>query len=180
MRPVEILLTDDLALKARFAIDSILADDNYVMTDEEEADFKRLAVFLGQVATNPAQFKPQGKNALRVRSIVRSMRGAAQPQSRKNKRKIRQHNRQGYAKWRRRERKRLVEEFNRARELYEQDAREAAEYWAEVEERVAKQTQYDVVTLDGQTVLAGIPAEFIRLTESGEPAFPQLIVVGGE
>lgn len=179
MQPVEILLTDELALKARLAIDSILADDNYVMEDEEEADFKRLAVFLGQVATHPESFRPQGKNATRVRSLVRKAKGAAQPQSRRNKRKARQEKRQGYAKWRRREQKALAEKFNAAREIYEQEAREAEEYHAEQIARLEKQPKYKVVSMDGRVIVDEIPAEFI-LKQDDEPAFPQLIVVGSE
>lgn len=179
MQPVQIVLTDDLALKARLAIDNILADENYVLKEEEEADYQRLAVALGQVAANPSAFPVTGKLAPSIRRVVRVAKGAAQPQSRRNKRKVRQQNRQGYAKWRRRERRRLVEEYNRAREIYEAEAREAEEAWAEIEARLEKQPKYSVVTLDGQTLVGEIPAEFIR-KEDGSPAFPQLIVVGGE
>lgn len=182
MRPVQIVLTDDLALKARLAIDNILADDNYVLTEEEEADYKRLAVAFGQVAANPSAFPVTGKMAPTIRRLTRAARraaspGVAQPQSRRNKRKARQEKRQGYAKWRRRERRALVEQFNRARELYEAEAREAEALWAKEQERLDKQQKFNVIGPDGKILVAEVPAEkIVRL--DGEPAFPKLVVVG--
>lgn len=177
--PVQVALTDDLALKARLAIDSLLADENYQFEDDERADFERLAVFLGQVATNPGQFRPQGKLAKSVRRVTRRVAGQAQPQSRRNRRKARQERRQGYAKRRRQERRALAERFNAAREVYEAERKEMEEIAAEQAARWERQAKYRIVTPDGDVYLDEIPAELIQTAE-GEPAFKQLIVVGGE
>lgn len=179
MRPVEIVLTDEQALMARLALDSLVSDDNYVMSEEETAEFERLSAFLGIVAEYPHKFPVTGKQAASVRSAVRRVRGAAQPQSRKNKRKARQERRQRYSKWRRRERKALAEQFNQAREIYEAEAKEVEAYWDELEQRIEKQAKFNIVTANGDTLVAGVPAEFIR-KDDGTPAFPQLIVLGGE
>lgn len=177
--PVQVALTDDLALKSRLAIDSILADDNYQFEDEERADFERLAVFFGQVATNPGGFRPQGKMAKSLRKVTRRVAGPSQPQSRRNRRKARQQRRQGYSKWRRRERRALVEQYNQARATYEQERKEMEEMAAADEARWEKQRKFRIVTPDGQVLVDEIPEELIQTVE-GEPAFPKLIVVGGE
>lgn len=177
--PVQVALTDDLALKARLAIDSILGDENYQFEDDERADFERLAVFFGQVAANPGTFRPQGKMATSLRKVTRRMAGPAQPQSRRNRRKARQQRRQGYAKWRRRERRALAERYNAAREVYEAERKEMEELAAADEARWEKQRRFRIVTPDGNVLVDEIPEELIQTVE-GEPAFPKLIVVGGE
>lgn len=177
--PVQVALTDDLALKARLAIDSILADENYEFEDEERADFERLAVFLGQVATNPGQFRPQGKLAKSVRRVTRRVAGQAQPQSRRNKRKSRQERRQGFAKRRRAERREMAARFNAAREVYEAERQEMDEIAAEQAARFERQAKYRIVSPTGDVFMDDIPAELIQ-TADGEPAFKQLLVIGGD
>lgn len=162
---------------ARYAIDALLADENHITTEEERDEFQRLAVFLGQVATSPEAFPPQGKNATRIRGIVRRAKGPAQPQSRKNKRKERQERRQGAAKRRRQERREFTAAYNEALAKVEADMREAEEAQRALEERIAKQPKFTIKAVDGRVILTDIPAEAI-LREDGEPAFPTIIVPG--
>lgn len=177
MQPVQIALTDDLALKARLALDHLLADEEHVqLTDEERADFERLAVIFGQVATHPEQFKPTGRLAARIKKVGRRVQGPAQPQSHRNKRKARQERRQRYHKWRRRERKALAEMHNRAMEQYERERQEMEAFYRAVEERIASQPKFQIKDIHGNIVLSDIPAEAI-LNAEGEPAFPQSKIV---
>lgn len=155
---------------ARAALDIVLGDpEKYVMADEERADFQRLAVFLGEAAANPAAFPVTGEMATRVRSIVRRAKGPAQPQGRKNRRKLRQEKRQGFAKRRRAERRGMTEAYNAALTQYEAETEEAREAQAALEARIASQPKYNVVAENGQVILAEIPAEFIKPVEADQP-----------
>lgn len=176
MRFAEIVITDQQAVMARYAIDALLADENHITTEEERADFERLAVFLGQVATSPEAFPLQGKNATRIRSVVRRAKGPAQPR-RKPKRHARLEKRQGRQKFLRENRRELAAQYNEARAKVEADMREAEEFLAAAQERIAKQPKFSIKDVHGKVVLSDIPAEAI-LREDGEPAFPQIIVPG--
>lgn len=174
--PVEIVLTDEQALMASVALDSLISDENYELTEEEEAEFERLSALLKIAAQYPSKFPVTGKLAPSVRKAVRRVKGAAQPKP-VNARKARQERRQGYAKERRRLRREHSEAYNRAVEQYEAEARERAEIAAEQETRWTSQPQYKIVAPEGDVIVDNIPAELIQTAE-GEPAFPKLIVVG--
>lgn len=150
----------------------MLADpERYVMEEEERADFERLAVFLGAAAAQPSRFRPQGKNASRVRSIVRKAKGPAQPQSRRNKRKARQAERQRFAKFRRAQRREMVAAYNAAVEAMEADRAEAEAYMREIEEQIKGQPRVDIVDPTGQQILGGVPISFIKLDGKPLPEF---------
>lgn len=177
MQFAEIVVTDQQALMARLALDTMLADpERYAMEDEERADFERLAVFLGQVAQSPGSFPVSGKNAARIRSIVRRAKGPAQP-ARKPKRHARLEQRQHRAKFLRTNRRELAEQYNAAVATFEADRIEAEEFMRAAEERIAGQPKFAVKDMAGNIVLADIPAEAI-LNAEGEPAFPQIILPG--
>lgn len=161
---------------ARYAIDALLADENHITTDEERADFERLAVFLGQVAASPESFPLTGKNASRIRSVIRRAKGPAQP-PRKSKRHARLEKRQGRQKFLRENRRELAAQYNAARQQMEDEMREAEEHIRATEERIAKQPKFSIKDANGNIALSDIPAEAI-LREDGEPAFPQIIVPG--
>lgn len=161
---------------ARYAIDVLLEDENHITTDEERTEFERLAVFLGQVAASPELFPPTGKNANRIRSIVRRVKGPAQP-PRKPKRHARLEKRQGRQKFLRQHRRELAAEYNSAREKFELERAEMEEMIRATEERIAKQPKFQIKDVQGNVVVRDIPAEAI-LREDGEPAFPQIIVPG--
>jgi hypothetical protein len=173
----EIVITDQQASIARLALDTMLADEErFVMTDEERVDFERLAVFMGQVAASPDAFPVTGKNAARIRSIVRRTKGPSQT-PRKPKRHARLEQRQSRQKFLRKHRRELAEQYNVARQQMEDEMREADELIRAAEERIASQPKFSIKDVQGNVVLHDIPAEAI-LREDGEPAFPQIIVPG--
>ena len=147
------------------------------MEDEERAEYERLATFMGQVYTNPEAFPVMGESATKIRSIVRKAKGAAQPQSRRNKRKARQEQRQSRQKFLRQHRREFAQAYNEAREKMEAEMREAEEVMRAAEERIATQPKFQIKNVNGQVVLTDVPAEAI-LNAEGEPAFPQIILPG--
>lgn len=165
MQFVQVVLTDDQALLARAALDLILNDpERYVMTDEERADYERLAVFLGHVAQNPSEFPVTGKMATSVRKAVRRIAGPAQPQSRRRKRS------QGQQKRDRKARRELVAAYNEAVARMEAERQEAEEAHRELLERIEPQPKYRVVSAGGEVILDGVPAEFIQPVDEDGPA----------
>jgi hypothetical protein len=160
----QILLSDEQALMTRLALDLILNDpERYQMTDEERADYERLAVFFGTVAAEPSRFAPTGERARTVKSIVRRAKGPAQPASRRKPRS------QGQQKRDRAARREAVEMFNAAREAYLKDQQDLEEYMREQQERYESARKWDIYNDAGQLVLAGVPEYALRLP-SGETA----------
>lgn len=106
--------------------------------------YEALAAFFQDVADEPLKYRPTGKAATSVRKIVRGLKGPAQPQSRRNKRKARQEKRMGAAKRRRREQAQLTAEFNAARERIEKDMAEMEEAYRE--ELEAKQIRINEIS----------------------------------
>ncbi len=177
MQFAEIVITDQQAGLARVVIDIALGDpDRFVMTDEERADYERLAVFLGQVATNPEAFPVTGKNAAKIRGIIRKANGPAQP-TRKPKRHARLEKRQSRQKFLRKNRRELAVQYNEAVAKVESDRAEMEQIQAEIEARIATQPKFQIKDVNGRIIVADVPAEAI-LRADGEPAFPQIIVPG--
>jgi len=165
MQLTQLLLADEQALKVRLAIDLVLQDpERFVMTDEERNEYERLAVFFGTVASDPSRFAPTGEMAQTVKSLVRRARGPAQPQSGRNKRKVRQERRQGFAKRRRAQRREFAEAYNAAVERVERD----------MAEKYDKEPKFMILRADGVPIMTDIPASMvvpmvdqIRETEEG-------------
>lgn len=179
MQFVETLITDDQALKIRLALDLILQDpDRYVMTDEERDEYQRLAVFYGVVATDPSRFAPTGKNAQTVKSIVRRVKGPAQPQSRRNRRKMRQERRRAHQKLMRSQRREFAEQYNAAMQTLRSEAEEAGRAAAEVEERFAAEPKVMVLAADGTPVMRGIPASMVVPEPESLDEAPKIILPG--
>jgi hypothetical protein len=148
----------------------ILEDEHYVLTEAEENDYKRLAMYLGAVLQNPSAFTPTGDRATKVKTLLRGMK-VAQPTTRANKRKARQDKRIATQKARRADRQYAVAEHNRVRELMEAEAQEAAEARAELEAKLSLEPRVDVLTVDGNVLVAGVPVSMLRPVEpeqSGE------------
>lgn len=177
MRFVQLLLTDEQAewtaaalrdaekdLKAQL---DELGDDAEMWMADDAAMLGRLSMLFQDAAEQPSKYPPTGKRAATVRTIVRRAKGAAQPQSRKNKRKSRQERRMRTAKERRRLRREVAESWNRAREIMEREAEEAREAYEALLARVADQPKYQVLDSAGNVVLDGIPAEFVRRVDDG-------------
>ncbi len=177
MKFAEIVVSADQALMARLALDTMLADpERFHMEDEERADFERLSVFFGQVATNPEAFPLTGKNATRIRKVVRRVKGPAQA-PRKPKRHARLEQRQHRQKFLRKNRAELAAQYNEARQKMEDEMREADELLRATEERIANQPKFQVKDITGKIIVRDIPAEAL-LREDGEPAFPTIILPG--
>lgn len=181
MQFVQPLLTDEQALLTRLAIDLILQDpERYEMTDEERADYERLAVFFGYVAANPRSFAPTGAMARTVKRIVRNARkGAAQPQSR-SKRKLKRS--QGQQKRDRAARREAVAQFNAAREAYERDRADHEAYMEELRSKYEDAPKFTIVNEAGQVVLSGVPEYALkREDEEAELAIapaPKIVLPG--
>ena len=159
MQFAQILVTDDQALKTRLALDLILQDpERYEMTDEERADYERLAVFFGLVATNPSHFAPSGDMARTVKSIIRRAKGPAQPQSQSKRRAKRS---QGKQKRDRAARRLAVEQYNEAYQAYEKDRLDFEEYERELIERFEKEPKVMILRADGQVIMSDIPASMV-------------------
>lgn len=178
MQFAQIVVTDDQALKTRLAIDLILQDpERFVMTDEERADYERLAVFFTVVANEPSRFPPTGSAARSVKSMVRRAKGAAQPQSRRKPKRT-----QGQQKRDRVARREYVAQYNAAVEQYEKEAAEAAEYEQELVEKFANEPRVQILRADGVVIMSDIPASMVvpmepeESTESGIILPPGVIV----
>lgn len=150
----------------RAALDIVLNDpDRYVMTDEERQQYERLAVFFGTAAVDPSRFPLSPKQASRLKSIVKKAKGSSQPQSRRNRRKVRQERRQGYHKQRRKDLREFKEQYNAAMAQLRKDAEEAEAAHAEAMARYENEPKFDVYDGVGNLIMAGVPKSAIVLQD---------------
>lgn len=181
MQFVELLLTDEHALKTALAIDLVLQDEErFVMTDEEREAYTQLAQVFTFAAANPHRFAPSGHLAQTVKEIRRKARGQAQPQSRRNRRKARQEARMGFAKRRRKERRAEIESWNAAVEQMQRDREDAEAYEREMIERYESEPKFTIRAGDGTIIMQGVPQSAIEPdTVEAEPeAKPHVILPG--
>lgn len=175
MRPVQILLTDEQAELAAAALRDAEAqlvelqseDDGFETTSEQRevlqediARLGRLSLLFQDASENPAKYPPSPKMAASIKRFRKTVQGEAQPQSLRKKRSGRHQRRRATRHFFRRNRD-LIEGVNRAREMYEKEAEEHAQAVAEIEERVKDQPKFTVTDGFGNTIMAGVPAEFI-------------------
>jgi hypothetical protein len=119
---VQTLLTTDQTSKVAQLLN--LALERHEMlgiewsNETEENEYLQLAGFFQSVTEHPEQFRPMGEMARTVKSIVKRVKGPAQPPSGKRRS-------QGQQKRDRKLRRELAEEYNAARERVEQDMQEA-------------------------------------------------------
>jgi hypothetical protein len=167
---IQTLLTDEQALKIRYAIDVLLQDpERYVMTDEERTEYERLAVFWGHAVTNPSAFSPTGEMAQRVKTIVRRAKGPAQPPSRRNKRKARQEQRRAFQKLRRKQRREFNEQYNSAMEQLRSDAEEAERNAQELAAKYEAEPKFEIRDGYGNLIMQGIPkSAIVPMTPDGD------------
>lgn len=137
-----------------------------MLTEEERHDYERLAVFFGTAAAEPARFPLSGRQASRIKSVVRKAKGPAQPLSRRNKRKARQEKRQGFHKRRRKDLKQFREQYNEAMAQLRKEQEEAEAAYLEIQERVAAEPKFDIVDGQGKLIMAGVPQSAIILQGS--------------
>lgn len=163
MQFVELVVSDEQALMTRAAIDLVLSDpERYVMTDEERADYERLAVFFGTAAIEPYKFPLSGRQAARIKSVIRKAKGPAQPQSRRNKRKARQARRIGFAKQRRKDNREFKDAYNEAMAKLRAEEAEAEQAHEEIAARTANEPKFDIVDGAGQLIMSDVPASALK------------------
>lgn len=180
MRFVQILLTTEQAELAAAACrdaeaDLVASEGPGTPAAEDAKLIGRLGMLLQDAAENPVKYTPTGRGAATVRSIVRRASGPARPKP-LNKRKRRQEERQRTSKERRKFRKVIADSYNEARTRMEAEKAEAEAAQAAFEERIAKQERYSVVNADGETLVGGVPAEFIVNDADGTNLLPKVIV----
>lgn len=189
MKPIQFvqtLLTDDQALIVTVALKAVIEDENYVLSDDEQTNYQRLAVFFANVAQTPSAFAPKGELARTVKKIVRQAKGPAQPRSSNesvtNGRKVRQARRKATQIARRSNRREFNEAYNAAVAQIEAERLEAEAVNAELLAKLQNEPTFDVIGAEGQVILAGIPASMIVKTEDGAEEFldPPKIILPGE
>lgn len=169
MQFVQMLITDEQALKIRLAIDLVLQDpERFVMTDDERTEYERLAVFFGHAGVNPSAFSPTGEMAQTVKTLVRRAKGPAQPQSRRNRRKLRQERRRGWQKLQRKQRREMAEQLNAAMERLLKDQEEAEAAAQELQAKYEADRKFDLYDGFGNLIMSGIPESALR--DHVEPA----------
>ena len=163
MQFVELVISDEQALMTRLALDIILNDpERYVLSDEERQQYERLAVFFGTAAADPSRFPLSGRQAKTIKSIVRKAKGPAQPQSRRNRRKVRQAQRQSFHKRRRQELREFKDEYNEAMKKLAAEAEEAQRAAEEMQAKYEAEPKFAVYDGVGNLIMAGIPESAIR------------------
>jgi hypothetical protein len=163
---VQALLTDDQALLVTVAIKAVIDDDNYVLTEEEQTNYARLAVFFAELAKNPSRYAPKGELARTVKKIVRKSKASQTPptgtnNSVMNGRKLRQSKRRATHKARRAMRREFNESYNAAVESMEADRLEAEAANAELVAKLEAEPKFNVIGAEGQIILEGIPKSMI-------------------
>lgn len=177
MRFAQLVLTDDqLDLVAGALADAAKQEE---LNDDDLQQLGVLQEFMELARDEPHRFPITGKQAGSIRTAVRRAKGAAQPQSRKNKRKARQEKRIRTSKERRKFRKQIAESYNAAMEVQRRENEEIEQLHREIEERVAAQPKYRLLAGDGTILMDGIPAEFIVSVDTEESLLPKVIVPGG-
>lgn len=193
MRFVQLILTDEQAELAAAALRDAEAQLKTMRTDadpetEKEADYMsglggdiaqvgRLSMLFQDASENPSKYPPTGKMASTVRRITRRAKGYAETPSRSRRRADRHQRRRAMRHFARRNRE-MVEGYNRAVEMYEAEQAEVEAARAEVEERIERQPKFTILSGDGQTIMSGIPAEFVIAEETGDSLLPKIIVPG--
>jgi hypothetical protein len=173
----QIVISDEQAAQLATVADQTLqrAEELGIVFEEgEEEGLQRLAVFMAAVASNPHHFPVTGRMATKIKTATR--RAAADGAKLGNDgvpegvpvatspRKERQARRIRTSKARRSMRREQAEAFNQAREIMEAEQLEAQQAHEEMLAELEGQPTFDVIGPDGQPILQGVPASFIRPT----------------
>lgn len=172
MQPVQIVLTDELAgllaASAQITLKAHEADQIVSLTEDEQTEYKRLAVFMAAVASEPEKFPLRESLARSLKTKVRAAKGEAQPKSRSGRKAKRS---QGQQKRDRAARKVEVANFNRAREAYERDRIDHEAYLAERQAQMETEPKFDIVDIAGNVVLRDVPQSLLT---PAEPEFKSM------
>jgi hypothetical protein len=179
----QIVLTDDQALQVSQAL-SLAIENSFpeqLGGEEGEQALKQLSVFFGLVAANPERFPVSGRLAKALKTAKRSaLKGPAQPQSRRNKRKARQEKRRSFHKRRRKEQAETVAAHNAAQEALERDLAEMEETYQEQMARLTELSEKNNLTVEELRELlslSGAPPAIMAAVEKLDSK-PRLIVPG--
>jgi hypothetical protein len=143
------------------------AETLVVLTDDEKASYEQLAVFMGQVALKPEAFPVTGRLAASIKTRARQLKGDAQPQSRKNKRKERQERRMRTSKARRRTRREDAEAYNVARTKMEAEIAEMQAIQDERQAQIEAEPKFTVVDIMGNVLIDNVPSSMIVSVDGG-------------
>lgn len=177
MQPVQIVLTDELAGLLAAAVGITIsaheADQIVTLTDEELVEYKRLAVFLTAVASEPERFPLRESLARSLKKKTRQVKGPAQrPSGRKGKRSQSQQKRD------RAQRKLEAEQFNQAREAYARDQADLEAYIEERKSQIETEPKFRITDIAGNTILEGVPQSMIVALEE-QPVAPSIVLPPG-
>lgn len=120
---VQVVLTDGHVRLLREGVGNLVVDPEG--EPDRAAEVYVLESFLDTVTEHPESFPVTGKMATSIKHRLRLLKGPAQPQSRRNKRKARQERRMSTAKRRRREKRELAAAYNEAQERLMAEVEEA-------------------------------------------------------
>lgn len=159
LRDAEEALKDERADRGGVEVTSEDATENERLSADIAA-VGRLMLLFQDASENPAKYPPTGKMAATVRSIARRAKGTPQPASRRRRRADRHQRRRALRNAFRRNRA-FTEGYNRAYAIQEQEEQEYQAALAEIQERVKDQPKYAITDGFGNTIMAGVPAEFV-------------------
>jgi hypothetical protein len=138
------------------------------LTDEELTEYKRLAMFLTAVASEPGKFPVRESLARSIKKKTRSARGVLKndgtPKGQRSPKRLTKRS-QGQQKRDRAQRRREVAEFNQAREAYEKDRIDHEAYIAERQAQIALEPKFDITDIAGNVILAGVPESMVKAVD---------------
>lgn len=156
---IEVAISDDHAELVAAAMSDVKANEELDDKTREMAGMLS-SVFQG-ASENPDAFPPRPAVASSIKKRLTKMKGTSQPQGRKNKRKARQEQRQGWNKQRRRLRAANAKAYNEARDIMEAERIEADEAHAERVARLQLEPKFNVVGMSGEVLLQDVPESML-------------------
>lgn len=156
---VSVTLTGDQAELVAAAMRD--ATNNEDITLDESKTIYDTGMLFQDASENPSKYPLSPKMAATLRPFVRKAKGAAQPQSRTNKRKARQEKRQGWSKMRRKNRAAMVKGYNEAVAIQEAEAAEIEAIHAEAIEKLKLEPKFNIMTYSGEIAISDVPESMI-------------------
>ena len=170
---VQVVLTDAhaglLAAGADLAVRAHENDTLVTLTDEELDEYKRLAVFMTAVASDPSAFPVRESLARSLKKKAREMKGPAQPQSRRNQRKRTQARKQSFQRRNRAERREQAQAWNEAVAKIEAERIEHEEWLEQRRAELEAEPKFDITDIAGNVILAGVPQSFVKAQAEDKP-----------
>lgn len=176
---VQLVLTDAMAELAAAALRD--ASNSEDVTVDESIILYDGSLLFQAASEEPTKFPLTGAKAAKLKRRVsrkphvkgNSGNTAA---STRNKRKARQEKRAGWAKIRRKNRREMAEQYNKAVKIMEDERAEMEMNYAEQVAKLNDQPKFDVFGMDGSKVLGGVPESMIRPSEPAPEAPPEIVL----